>query len=73
MLSMSPAAVKEAREHVDALDLQRCMELLHEDPAPGEERIMDDLDGIFVGLIRQYSAMVYVAASRNYGLLGHCG
>lgn len=73
MLSMSPSTVRKIRGHIDKLDLQHCLELLKENPAPGEDRLMDELDDIFKPLVRQYTAMVYIAASRAYGLMGHCG
>lgn len=73
MLSMSPSTVKEVKAHIDATDLEYCKSILRDNPAPEEKEIQEDLEDTFTWVINQYTEMVNVAASRNLGLLMHCG
>ena len=72
-ISASPTTTALIKAHIDAVDLQQCVELLRSDPPTDADDIMEDLDEMFVSFIKQHSKMVDVAVSTGYGLLGQCG
>lgn len=72
-ISSSPSSVSSIKVHFDATNLRECVATLRENPPADAEETMSDLDGLFVAFIEQHRRMVDLAASRGYGLLGHCG
>ncbi len=72
-ISASPPTVVAIKSHIDALDLDACVSLLREDPARHSADLMADLERGFVSFIRQHVHVVDLAASKGFGLLGHCG
>jgi hypothetical protein len=72
-ISASPASVATIKTHLDAVDLQDCAASLRANPPEGADELMSELNDMFISFIEQHRRMIDLAASKGYGLLGHCG
>ena len=67
-ISVSPETTRALLAHIEAVDLERLIEILRRHPGP-----VDDAEAGLRTMFTQHRAMVREAAARGLGLLGHCG
>ena len=71
-LSASPETTREIWKHARSTDLDELCDVLRENP-PKFGRVHEEIDTVFIPVIKQHLRMLELAAAEGHGLMGHCG